>query len=74
MKITLLLLDPIAFGGEGDMAQIHEKLASWGVTIQKITPDIYTPPELPKKLVWRSAESGKDDASFTAGDLDWGKF
>ena len=74
MRITLLLLDPVEFGGEGEVDPILAKMNAWGVTNHRITPEIYNMPKLPERRVWRAAHRGLKDASFTAGDLDWGRF
>jgi uncharacterized protein (DUF58 family) len=74
MKITLLLLDPEAFGGVGQAAPILARLKALGINTHRITPEIYNMPKLPERRVWRVSHSGLKDASFTAGDLDWGSF
>jgi hypothetical protein len=74
MRITLLLLDPVEFGGEGTVGPILSRMAALGINCHRITPEIYNMPKLPERRVWRASHHGLKDASFTAGDLDWGKF
>ena len=74
MKITLLLLDPEAFGGEGQAAPILSRMKKLGINCHRITPEIYNMPTLPERRVWQTSHRGLKDASFTAGDLDWGNF
>lgn len=75
IRVTVLLLDPHAFGGEGDTQPVLAKLASWGMNYYRITPEIYEQPLARDYFVWQKSSHGRSSSSsFTASDLDWGKF
>lgn len=71
---TVLMLDPQAFGGEGNLNPIVSKLSSWGVNFYPITPDIYELPVIHDYFVWQKTHQGRSSSRFTYSDLDWGKF
>ena len=45
IAVTVLLLDPVAFGGEGDAGPTMATLAAWGATYYRVTPDLISIPE-----------------------------
>jgi uncharacterized protein (DUF58 family) len=72
IRVTVLLLDPIAFGGEQSPEPILAKLRSWGINHYRISPEIYQQPVIRDVFAWqKSQRSGS--SSFTASDLDWSK-
>jgi uncharacterized protein (DUF58 family) len=74
ISLTVLLLDPQSFGGEGNLDSIVSKLTSWGVNFYQITPDIYELPVIHDYFVWQKTHQGRSSSRFTYSDLDWGKF
>jgi uncharacterized protein (DUF58 family) len=74
ISITVLLLDPPSFGGEGNSLPILSKLTAWGANSYQITPDIYELPAVHDYFVWHKTMQGRSSSRFTYSDLDWGKF
>jgi uncharacterized protein (DUF58 family) len=74
ISLTVLLLDPLSFGGAGDLDPIVGKLTSWGVNFYQITSDIYELPIIHDFFVWQKTHQGRSSSRFTYSDLDWGKF
>lgn len=72
ISVTVLLLDPVAFGGEQRGDAILAKLAAWGVNHYRITPAIYQLPAV-RDYFFRPKPQHGQSPSFTAGDLDWSK-
>jgi uncharacterized protein (DUF58 family) len=74
IRITVLLLDPSAFGGNQTPDPVLGKLAAWGINHYRITPEIYNRPVVRDYFVWQKSQHGRSSSSsFTASDLDWGK-
>lgn len=71
IRITVLLLDPAAFGGQGTSAAVLGKLAAWGINHYRITPEIYEQPVVRDLFAWQKSQHSS--SSFTASDLDWSK-
>jgi len=72
IRVTVLLLDPAAFGGRAQAGPTLARLASWGINQYRITPEIYQQPVVRDFFAWqKSQRSGT--SSFTASDLDWSK-
>jgi uncharacterized protein (DUF58 family) len=40
IAVTVMLLDPVSFGGRGDTRQTEETLAAWGARYYRVTPDL----------------------------------
>jgi uncharacterized protein (DUF58 family) len=74
ISVTVLLLDPQTFGGEGSTRPILSKLAAWGANAYRITPDIYELPMIHDYFIWHKTIQGRSSSRFTYSDLDWGKF
>jgi hypothetical protein len=74
IAVTVLLLDRTEFGGDGNVNLVLGKLAAWGITHHRITPNIYETPSVPDYFVMSKATHGRSSSTFTASDLDWGKF
>ncbi len=72
IRVTVLLLDPIAFGGTGRIEPVLSKLAAWGINHYRITPSIYQRPAVRDYFVWQKSQHSQA-SSFTASDLDWSK-
>lgn len=72
IRVTVLLLDPQAFGSTVSAEPILKMLASWGVNHYRITPSIYQRPLVRDYFVWKKTQHGAS-SSFTASDLDWSK-
>lgn len=72
IRVTVLLLDPVAFGGQGKMDGVIAKLSAWGINHYRITPSIYQRPVVRDYFVWQKSQHGQS-SSFTASDLDWSK-
>jgi uncharacterized protein (DUF58 family) len=72
---TVLLLDPLSFGGSGDAKALFEHLARWGVYRQLITPDLLDRPEAqPGKRghwEWRITPTGRAVAVNPPRDTGW---
>jgi uncharacterized protein (DUF58 family) len=74
IRVTVLLLDPSAFGGEGSPLPVLGKLSAWGINHYRITPEIYKRPVVRDYFVWQKSSHGtSSSSSFTASDLDWSK-
>ncbi|NIW50157.1 MAG: hypothetical protein GWN14_27455, partial [candidate division Zixibacteria bacterium] len=74
IRVTVLLLDPISFGGEQSATGVLSKLSAWGINHYRITPEIYQRPIVRDYFVWqKSAHGTSSSSSFTASDLDWSK-
>ena len=74
IRVTVLLLDPLSFGGEVSSQSILTKLSAWGINHYRITPDIYHLPIVRDYFVWQKSQHGTSiSSSFTASDLDWSK-
>lgn len=74
ISITVLLLDPQAFGGEVNATPVLSKLSAWGINHYRITPAIYNQPAVRDVFTWQKSQHGRSSSSsFTASDLDWGK-
>jgi uncharacterized protein (DUF58 family) len=72
IRVTVLMLDPVAFGGDQPSDTILATLRSWGINQYRITPEIYQQPVVRDMFAWhKSQHSGS--SSFTASDLDWSK-
>jgi uncharacterized protein (DUF58 family) len=74
ISTTVLLLDPLSFGGEGKLEPILSKLTSWGTNFYQITPDVYELPSVHDYFIWQKTHKGRSSSRFTFSDLDWGKF
>jgi uncharacterized protein (DUF58 family) len=74
IAVTVLLLDRTEFGGDGNVNSVLGKLAAWGITHHRITPNIYETPSVPDYFVMSKTTHGRSSSTFTASDLDWGKF
>jgi uncharacterized protein (DUF58 family) len=72
IRVTVLLLDPQAFGGAGQISGVLSKLSAWGINHYRITPSIYQRPVVRDYFVWQKSQHGQS-SSFTASDLDWSK-
>jgi uncharacterized protein (DUF58 family) len=72
IRVTVLMLDPEAFGGTGSADRILSTLSAWGVNHYRITPSIYQRPVVRDYFVWKKTQHGAS-SSFTASDLDWSK-
>lgn len=74
IRVTVLLLDPSAFGGEGSPLPVLGKLSAWGINHYRISPEIYKRPVVRDYFVWQKSSHGtSSSSSFTASDLDWSK-
>ncbi len=71
IRVTVLMMDPIAFGGHATPEPVLSKLSAWGINHYQITPNIYQQPVVRDYFTWQKAQHG--DSSFTASDLDWRK-
>ncbi|MEW5872125.1 MAG: DUF58 domain-containing protein [Chloroflexota bacterium] len=60
---TVLLLDPLAFGGEGNPEGVIQELSRWGVQHHRITPDLLDRPEAQPghkgQWEWRISPTGR---------------
>ena len=72
IRVTVLLLDPVAFGGTEKPDAVLGKLAAWGINHYRITPEIYQQPVVRDYFAWQKSQHGSS-SSFTASDLDWSK-
>jgi uncharacterized protein (DUF58 family) len=72
---SVLLLDPLTFGGLGDAKPLFEQLARWGVYRQLITPELLDRPEAkPGKRghwEWRISPTGRAIAVNPPRDAGW---
>lgn len=73
---TVLLLDPLAFGGIKDAELLRGVLFDLGVTCYDITPDVLDRPELrpaaeTEETRWRILGTGKAIPSRQRADVDW---
>ena len=74
IALTVILLDPPSFGGDKQSEAVENKLARWGINLHVITPNIYERPASQDYFIWQKTPYGKRSSTFTASDLDWGKF
>ncbi len=74
IRVTVLLLDPHAFGGGEAPDRVLSKLSAWGINHYRITPEVYDQPVIRDYFVWQKTSHSRSGSSFTASDLDWGKF
>jgi uncharacterized protein (DUF58 family) len=72
---TVLLLDPISFGGSGEPQRMQSLLTNLGVSHYLITPDLLDQPELRPgqqgQWDWRISPSGKAIPVNRPRDLAW---
>lgn len=74
IRVTVLMVEPLFFGGMDSSQPILAKLSAWGINHYRITPDIYKRPIVRDYFVWQKSQHGtSSSSSFTASDLDWSK-
>jgi len=71
---TVLLMDPVSFGGEGNVEQVRNRLRKLEITQHTITSDLLDRPKQQEKKSWdwltSTLPSGE---SLGAWDVFWGK-
>jgi uncharacterized protein (DUF58 family) len=78
MAPTVLLLDPLSFGGTSEARPLKQTLAHWGIHHQVITPDLLDRPEAHPgrsgKWEWRVTPTGRATAVNPPRDASWRGF
>jgi hypothetical protein len=72
---TVLLLDPVSFGGSGDAARVLATLAELRVARYLITRDVLDRPEAHPgtqgRWEWRVTPTGRAVPIARPGDMEW---
>lgn len=72
---TVLLLDPISFGGQGRPEGITHSLSRWGIAHTLITRDLLDRPEIRPgrqgQWEWRTSATGRAIPSHRPSDVAW---
>jgi uncharacterized protein (DUF58 family) len=72
---TVLLFDPVSFGGQGDYRVLSAQLIRWGIQHHVITPDLLDRPEAQPgsrgRWDWRISPTGRAVALNPALDTSW---
>lgn len=69
VSLTVLILDPEAFEGEGDLSHVTYKLDQWGVNYYIIEPEMIDFPIPDERSLWRT-KSGLTQSKYFDGDLN----
>jgi uncharacterized protein (DUF58 family) len=72
---TILLLDPVTFGSNGNSKRIQTQLSDWNIHYYLITPDLMNKPEAfpgsKGKWEWRFSPTGRAISVLPPSEINW---